>query len=221
MRFDFSNRTSLSNKLLLFVQQKNPRIYLLPIYLIILGESINPAGELSNPSSDTVSKPGEEVTSNFVNTDSATQTGNGVGGYHIEDLDPQPQHLVEDILNEKPLLSKLQHDTDQEYIANNQGTLLPPQTAADMYLNHNNMNSELVEPAKYSLESIKRSRIAHKLINLINNRTSNDLLTPRVRSIKRDIANNNNNVFNKKAKVKLKRALLKHLKKMSHKSVKK
>ena len=87
------------------------------------------------------------------------------------------------------------------------------------------MNSELVEPTKYSLESIKRSRIAHKLIDLMNNRTSSGIsLKPtKVRSIKRDINNSNNkNVVNKKAKVKLKRALLKHLKKtVSHKSLKK
>ena len=167
-----------------------------------------------------------------MNTDStsatSTQTSGGsVGGYRVEDLDQQPQHLVEDILNEKPLLNKLQSDTDQEYMANNQGSFLPPppQTAPDMYLNHNNMNSELVEPTKYSLESIKRSRIAHKLIDLMNNRTSSGIsLKPtKVRSIKRDINNSNNkNVVNKKAKVKLKRALLKHLKKtVSHKSLKK
>lgn len=204
---------------------------LLSFIKTIPGENSNPgAGEPNNPVSESVSKPGEEVTSNFMNTDATAQTGGG-GGYHVEDLDPQPQHLVEDILNEKPLLNKLQTDTEQEYMANNQGSLLPPppQTAPDMYLNHNSMTSELVEPAKYSLESIKRSRIAHKLINLMNNRTSSDLLTQsRVRSIKRDTSNeikihknNNNDVLNKKAKVKLKRALLKHLRKMSHKSVKK
>ena len=164
------------------------------------------AGENNNPIGEPVSKPGEEATSNFISTESTT------GNYRVEELDPQPQRLVEEILNEKPLLNKLQSETDQEYIANNQGNL----PGADMYLHHNT-NSDLVEPKYSILESIKRSRISHKL-NLNNNRTSNENTTA-MRSIKRDIGEDND-VLNKKAKVKLKRALMKHLKKLSHKSIK-
>ncbi|XP_066918983.1 uncharacterized protein [Clytia hemisphaerica] len=188
---------------------------------LVPGESSSSSDSVSKPppvspsvsAGETVSKPGEEQTSDFIGNTEATST------YRAEDLDPQPQHLVEAILNEKPLLNKLQNEADQDYeatVANNPNNI----PGSDMYLRHNPDTN--LEPKLSLMESIKRNHIPRNiLMNLRKNRT---MLSPsssdKVRSIKRDIKEDSNDDLNRKAKVKLKRALLKRLKYLTHKAVK-
>jgi len=136
--------------------------------------------------------------------------------YRVEDLDPQPQHLVEEILNEKPLVSGLQSESGrEEYVstaANDQGNV----PGAEMFL-HNSKTSGDIEPSRHSLlESIKRSKIDSHKAKVTSKRKNDDVDDNATRrSIKRDVHDSNdvkNFVVNKKAKVKLKRAFLRTLK---------
>ena len=126
---------------------------------------------------------------------------------------------MEAILNEKPFLNKLENEADQDYVAtvaNNQNSI----PGSDMYLRHNSDTN--LEPKLSLMESIKRNHIPRNILtSLKRNRT---MLSPpsldKVRSIKRDIKEDSNDDLSRKAKVKLKRALLKHLKELTHKPVK-
>ena len=165
-------------------------------------------GDSASNLPDLVPKPGEQQTSAFIGPETT-------GQYRVEELDPQPQHLVEAILNEKPLMNRLQTESDREdYIAaaaNNQGNI----PGAEMFL-HNSKTSGDIEPRLSLLESIKRSKIAHKSKVTSKRKDEDDGENATRRSIKRDLHDGGydvKNFVNKKAKVKLKRTLLRALKK--------